>query len=614
MVVLAAAAGGCSHAALPASPAPGTTPPPLTPTVTPTAVPVLGTLTLGVFPATQGGADALQVCEDWAGLRGQYIARVLAGDTPAQMELWFSSAAWQPAFSANGPLKVNPAYGNISVALGMATIGQTAGVTEAKRLDAACTAADLAALTRRCLGPGTVAPVTLSHQELTAVTPGAGMTNTPSYQVTDPATGEVAETFPFATDAEVERTLAAASAAFAEWKKRPVAERAAVVKRVAGLFTERAADLAALITKEMGKRPAQAVDEAEFCTAIFGYYADNGPELLRDRPLPGHGTARVEYLPVGPVLGVMPWNYPYYQVARFAAPNLMVGNTVILKHAENCPTSALAIEQIMKDAGVPDGVYVNIFATHEQVAAMIADPRLRGVSLTGSERAGTVVAAQAGRNLKKVVLELGGSDPYIILDTPDVEEAAETAWTTRMENVGQACNSNKRMIVMDDVYDDFVAALVKRAAAMKPREPGDDSDQAYSPMVSRKAAENLLAQVRDAVSKGATLHVGGQLASDKGAYFAPAVLTGVTPEMRAYREELFGPVAVVYKVTSDADAVSLANAVDFGLGGAVWSADTKRAANVAAQLEVGMANVNTPAMRGSSMMCSTCSCVAKTLT
>ena len=233
---------------------------------------------------------------------------------------------------------------------------------------------------------------------------------------------------------------------------------------------------------------------------------------------------------------------PVYQVARFAAPNLIVGNTVILKHAENCPTSALAIAQIMKDAGVPDGVYVNLFATHEQVAAMIADPRLRGVSLTGSERAGTVVAETApGRNLKKVVLELGGSDPYIILDTGDVEDAAKTAWVTRMENVGQACNSNKRMIVMDDIYDDFVAALVKRATAMSPRQPGDDSPRSYSPMVSRKAAENLLAQVQDAVSKGATLHVGGRLDDGKGAYFAPAVLTGVTPEMRAYREGVVRP-------------------------------------------------------------------------
>jgi succinate-semialdehyde dehydrogenase/glutarate-semialdehyde dehydrogenase len=425
------------------------------------------------------------------------------------------------------------------------------------------------------------------------------MTQTPTYQVTDPATGEVTETFPFASDAEAERALAAATAAFSEWRKRPVTERAAIVKRVGELFTERATELAALITREMGKRPASAVGEAEFCTDIFGYYAENGPELLKDKPLPGHDSARVEYLPVGPVLGIMPWNYPYYQVARFAAPNLVAGNTVILKHAENCPTSALAIAQIMRDAGVPEGVYVNIFATHDQVATMIADKRLRGVSLTGSERAGTAVAETAGRNLKKVVLELGGSDPYIILDSDDVTGAAKTAWVTRMENVGQACNSNKRMIVMDSLYDEFVAALVKRAADTAPRQPGDDSPKTYSPMVSRKAAENLLAQVQDAVSKGATLHVGGTLGD--GAYFAPAVLTGVTPEMRAYTEELFGPVAVVYKVTSDDEAVTLANAVDYGLGGAVWSSDVSRATRVAEQLEVGMANVNTPAGEGADL-------------
>src|SRR6201996_1538297 len=431
--------------------------------------------------------------------------------------------------------------------------------------------------------------------------PGAGMTQTPTYQVTNPATGEVTQKFDFATDAEVEQALSAATEAFTAWRARPLAERAAIVKRVAELFTERSKDLAELITTEMGKRPAAAVGEAQFCTDIFGYYVDNGATLLADRPVPGHDNARIEYRPVGPVLGIMPWNYPYYQVARFAAPALIVGNVVIVKHAENCPTSALAIAQIMKDAGVPDGVYQNVFATHEQVATMIADPRLRGVSLTGSERAGTVVAETAGRNLKKVVLELGGSDPYIILDSDDVNAAAKTAWITRMENVGQACNSNKRMIVMDSVYDDFVSALVKRASGMTPRQAGDDSATAYSPMVSRKAAENLLAQVQDAVSKGATLHVGGTLADGDGAYFAPAVLTGVTPEMRAYREELFGPVAVVYKISSDEEAVQLANVVDFGLGGAVFSTDEERAKAVAEQLEGGMANVNPPAGEGADL-------------
>jgi succinate-semialdehyde dehydrogenase/glutarate-semialdehyde dehydrogenase len=427
------------------------------------------------------------------------------------------------------------------------------------------------------------------------------VTTTPTYQVTDPTTGEVGETFPFATDEEVEQAVAAAATAYREWRERPVEERAAIVKRVGELFTERAAELGELITQEMGKRPAQAVGEADFSGEIFGYYAEHGPELLAPTPLPGHASAYVERLAIGPIVGVMPWNYPYYQVARFAAPNLVAGNTVLLKHAENCPTSALAIAGIMRDAGVPDGVYTNLFATHEQVATMIADKRVQGVSLTGSERAGTAIAETAGRHLKKVVLELGGSDPYIVLDTDDVDAAAGTAWETRMENVGQACNSNKRMIVANEMYDDFVAALTKRASAMTPRKPGDDSDGAYSPMVSRAAAERLAEQVQDAVEKGATLHTGGTIVGEQGAYFAPAVLTGVTEEMRAFHEELFGPVAVVYAVGSDDEAVELANAVDYGLGGAVWSSDVERATRVARRLEVGMANVNTPAGEGADL-------------
>ena len=413
------------------------------------------------------------------------------------------------------------------------------------------------------------------------------MSQTPHYQVTNPATGEIVETFPFATDAEVETALAGSQAAYESWRAVPVDERAAIVRRIGELFAERADELGALITTEMGKAPEEAAGEAGFCAEIFGYYADNGPGLLADQELPGHPGGRIESLPVGPILGVMPWNYPYYQVARFAAPNLVAGNTVILKHAENCPTSALAIAQLFTDAGLPEGVYTNLFATHEQVAAMIADKRVRGVSLTGSERAGTAVAETAGRHLKKVVLELGGSDPYIILDTDDVDATVDLAWSTRMANMGQACNSNKRMIVMEDVYDEFVAGLVKRAETV-----GDE----IAPMVSRKAAEALAAQVQDAVEKGATLHAGGVLGEN--AWFSPAVLTGVTPQMRAFCEELFGPVAVVYQVTSDEEAVELANAVEFGLGGAVFSTDEQRAIAVADRLEVGMANVNIPAADG----------------
>ncbi|MEA5455154.1 NAD-dependent succinate-semialdehyde dehydrogenase [Sinomonas sp. JGH33] len=431
----------------------------------------------------------------------------------------------------------------------------------------------------------------------------ASSTAEPGYRVLNPATGEVLETFPTATDVEIESAVAAATAAYASWKDTPITERAKVVARVAELFTERADELAKIITTEMGKPLSQSKGEAEFCTDIFNYFATEGPSLAADQEIKtfSGGRAVVQRLPIGPLLGIMPWNYPYYQVARFAAPNLMLGNTVILKHAENCPRSALAIQQIMDDAGVPAGAYVNVFASHAQIAALIADPRIQGVSLTGSERAGAIIGELAGKNLKKAVLELGGSDPYVILDAEDISDAAATAWATRMENTGQACNSNKRMIVLEDVFDGFVAELTARARDLTPGDPSVEADGTFAPLSSRAAAESLAAQVADAVEKGATLHAGGELADGPAAYFSPAVLTGVTPEMRAYREELFGPVAVVYKAKDDDEALRLANDTPYGLGGAVFSTDPERAARVASRLEVGMSNVNIPAAEGAEM-------------
>ena len=292
----------------------------------------------------------------------------------------------------------------------------------------------------------------------------------PVYQILNPATGEVEQTFDTATDAEVEAALASAHAAYDAWKDVPIEDRAKVVHRIAELFVERKDELGAIATREMGKPLSEAVGEAEFCGDIFDYFADEGPTLAADQPIKtfSGGKAVVQKLPIGALLGIMPWNYPFYQIARFAAPNLMLGNTIILKHAESVPGSALAVAQLMKDAGVPDGAYVNLFASHDQIETVIADPRIAGVSLTGSERAGAVVAAIAGKNLKKCVLELGGSDPYVILDTDDVESAADTAWETRISNTGQACNSNKRMIVMDDVFDGFVARLTEHAKDLRP--------------------------------------------------------------------------------------------------------------------------------------------------
>ena len=421
------------------------------------------------------------------------------------------------------------------------------------------------------------------------------------YRSVSPTTGEVQSTHDTISDADLESALAAGHDAFAAWSERTLEDRAQVVKGIARELERRTDELADLAVREMGKPRSEAVEEVEFCVAIFDYYADNGPRFGADQPIEVSTTADravVQRRPIGLLLGVMPWNFPYYQVARFAAPNLVLGNTVLLKHAESVPGCALAIQEVVDAAGLPSGVYRNVFADHGQVESIIADRRVQGVSLTGSERAGTAVASLAGAHLKKCVLELGGSDPYVVLDTDDVSAAATTAWGTRVYNTGQACNSNKRMIVLDDTYDAFVEALVAQASGLTPGDPMDLSEGQYAPLSSRRAAETVADQVREAVSQGATLHVGGELAGDGSAYFSPAVLTGVTPEMKAYREELFGPVAVVYKVSSDEEALTLANDSDYGLGGAVFSRDAARATAVASRLEVGMANVNTPAGEG----------------
>ncbi|QCU79225.1 NAD-dependent succinate-semialdehyde dehydrogenase [Citricoccus sp. SGAir0253] len=420
----------------------------------------------------------------------------------------------------------------------------------------------------------------------------------------DPATGTLLAEYPHATDRQVREALAAAESAFRDWRSRTIEDRAAIIARVGELFAERAGDLAAIATQEMGKPLSEARGEAEFSAEIFAYYAEHGPVLAADQPLPtpgGTGRAVIQRRPVGPLLGIMPWNYPFYQVARFAAPNLMLGNTILLKHAEICPESALALQQLMDDAGVPAGVYQNLFATHGQVSTIIADDRIQGVSLTGSERAGAAVAEQAGRHLKKVVLELGGSDPYIVLDTDDVAASARAALATRMGNTGQACNSNKRMIVSAGIFEEFVAELTRQAAALVPGDPAVEAPGTYAPLSSRAAAERLAGQVRAAVEAGAILHIGGTLAEGPGAYLAPAVLTGITPGMAAHHEELFGPVAVVYPVRDDEEAVALANDTPYGLGGAVFSTDPERARRVAERLEAGMANVNAAEAEGAGM-------------
>ncbi|MEN3608685.1 NAD-dependent succinate-semialdehyde dehydrogenase [Plantactinospora sp. ZYX-F-223] len=413
------------------------------------------------------------------------------------------------------------------------------------------------------------------------------------YTVTDPATGELVEEIENATDGEVRAAIDRVHRGYVSWRRRPVAERAEIVSRAADLFAERADELAATMTLEMGKRINEGRGEVGVVVDIFRYYADNGPSLLADEPLEIRGgKAVITKNPIGPLLGIMPWNFPCYQIARFAAPNLVLGNTILLKHASICPRSAAAIERILHDAGVPDDAYVNIFASSAQIPQMLADPRIQGVSLTGSERAGISVAAEAGKNLKRVVLELGGSDPLILLDTDDMDKTVKATATARMRNCGQSCNSPKRMIVLADIYEEFVDRLTKHVAeTFVPGDPGDPATK-LPPLASVAAADEVAGQIEKAVRQGATLRTGGRRIDRPGAYLEATVLTDVTPEMDAYYEEIFGPVVLVFRAETEEEAVAIANDSPFGLGASVWGTDPHRLRRVAGQIESGMVYLN----------------------
>lgn len=412
------------------------------------------------------------------------------------------------------------------------------------------------------------------------------------YSVTDPTTGELLEELPNSTDQEVQAAIDRVHRGYTSWRRRPVTERAKIVLRAAELFAERANDLAAIMTLEMGKRINEGRGEVGIVVDIFTYYGTRGPELLADEPLAiKGGEAVISKEPIGALLGVMPWNFPCYQVARFVAPNLVLGNTILLKHASICPRSAAAIEQILHDAGVPEDAYVNIFASSKQIPSILADPRIQGVSLTGSEQAGISVAAEAGRNLKRCVLELGGSDPLIVLDTDDMDETVKAAATARMRNCGQSCNAPKRMIVMSDIYDEFVDKLTKRVSDYYV--PGNPADPATTlpPLASIAAADEVAAQVATAIEQGATLRTGGRRIGP-GAYLEATVLTDVTPEMNAYYEEIFGPVVLVFPARDEDEAVAIANDSPFGLGASVFGTDPERGRRVAERIESGMVYLN----------------------
>jgi succinate-semialdehyde dehydrogenase/glutarate-semialdehyde dehydrogenase len=412
------------------------------------------------------------------------------------------------------------------------------------------------------------------------------------YAVINPATGETVKEYPTISDEELRSAIGRADDAHESWAgSSTVAERAALVRKVGELHVERRQELAEIIVREMGKPIEQALAELDFVGDIYGFYADNAEALMADEPiklLAGDGSAVVRRSSLGVLLGIMPWNFPYYQVARFAGPNLVIGNTIVLKHAPQCPESAEAMQKLFDEAGFPKGAYENVYATNEQVEWVIADPRIRGVSVTGSERAGAAVAEIAGRNLKKVVLEMGGSDPFIVLGTDDLDSTVENAVAARLDNTGQSCNAAKRFIVLDEYYEPF---LEKFTAAMTGTKPGDptSSDSEIGPLSSTSAADRLEDQVKRAVDQGAKIVAGG---GREGNFFEPTVLTDISPDNDAYREELFGPVAQVYRVASEEEAVKLANDTPFGLGSFVMTTDPDQGTRVADQIDAGMVYVN----------------------
>ena len=373
------------------------------------------------------------------------------------------------------------------------------------------------------------------------------------YAVVNPATGETLATYPAITDDALESAIATADAAYRTWRDTPVAERAAGIRRVAELHRERRNELAAIIVREMGKPLAAAIGEVGFAADITEYYANQAEKITGDQPIDilGAGTAVIRRTPLGVLLGIMPWNFPYYQVARFAAPNIVIGNTILLKHAPQCPESAAAIERLYRDAGLAEGIYTNLYASNDQAAAVIADPRVQGVSVTGSERAGAAVDA-------------------------------------RLDNTGQTCNAAKRFIVVDGLYDAFVEKFTTAMTGAKVGDPFAD-DTVLGPLSSLTAAERLAAQVDKAIAQGATLVAGG---TRDGAFYAATVLTDVRPDMDAYREEFFGPVGVVYRVSGEDEAVKVANDTSYGLGSYVFTTDPEQAERVANKIDAGMVYVN----------------------
>ncbi|MDH4457536.1 MAG: NAD-dependent succinate-semialdehyde dehydrogenase [Nevskia sp.] len=415
-----------------------------------------------------------------------------------------------------------------------------------------------------------------------------------SYQSVNPYDGAVLKTFVAFTDRELQAAIATASNCFETWRRKSFVERAVVVAGAARLMHARVDELARLVTLEMGKLIDQARGEVRLSADILDYYARHAARFLATEALvPASGEAEVQSSPLGVLFGVQPWNFPYYQLARFAAPNLMAGNVVMVKHAGCVPQCAMAFEQLWLDAGAPAGAYTNLLISYAQVDRVIDDPRIKGVALTGSVEAGKRVAARAGQNLKKSTMELGGSDAFIVLDDADLEKTVQWAVWAKMNNTGQCCVAAKRFILVDTIAKLFLQQFQAALSALKPGDPMDPATT-LGPLSTESALKTLLDQVQRAVAAGATRVMGGQRIDRPGVFMQPTILSNIAPSNPAYREEFFGPVALVFTVRDEEEAVALANDSDFGLGASVFTRDIARGRHLARHIDSGMVFINHP--------------------
>ncbi|ALB30080.1 NAD-dependent succinate-semialdehyde dehydrogenase [Companilactobacillus heilongjiangensis] len=414
-----------------------------------------------------------------------------------------------------------------------------------------------------------------------------------AYKTVNPYTNELVKSYPDATSEEIETALSTGHALYKQWRDEPVESRAVILHEIADRLRENEDELAKIATTDMGKLYAESKGEVELCAIIADYYADNGTDMLKPTPLSSRNTGDAEILhqATGVLMMVEPWNFPYYQIMRVFAPNFMVGNPMILKHASNTPGSAAAFEKIVKDAGAPEGSLTNLFASYDQVADIIADPRVQGVALTGSKRGGQSVAESAAKSLKKNSMELGGSDAFVVLSDADVDKAVDLAWRVRIYNAGQVCTSAKRFIVADNLYDEFLKKLKANFEKLVPGDPMDPKTT-IAPMNSKRAKEKLQGQIDKAVAGGAKVYYGNQPIDLPGQFIQPTILTDIAPDNPEFYDEMFGPVAQVFKVSSDQEAIDLANDSELGLGGIVVSADPQHGKAVAEKIETGMVFVN----------------------